>query len=959
MDDTTYQKSNGKQGQVTVRPVSESIPNFSRGAWSSPVPSRSSSPSSRGDEFSTRDGDSTTTAASSTSSACPASPDSKSKDVDTELSGPRKLSKNGRRASISSLKQKSRRPLSMMFSRAPASDPLVTTAGVGKQQSVSVDSLPSANVKSFNRKSRDECWDLFRTLETDYSKFQNKSSTQKANVIRGSLLPFLRIAPQKSCGNIEPDELDRRVRVLHRWWTGLLAQLQNRSANAIAGSDRQMYLEGVSGLMSRPEWRPPQSEFSPLAEQISKSQSSTSLASDVSRYSVQKSVQHNIKTLFTRTLIDTMAFAVEKMSQRTAPATLVAFAGKVVAYAFFFCPGAAEILISLWHIPPGAVTRAVQQFGIGRATDLRGVSEDIVMGFPETLHTLGFSTLGGTLRQLKKTVKPPLGNSVNWYGDWTNRWIGRDSDLLFVFLKHFHILMCEFLPPSVTSTARTCAPAFVLVQAHILNILDNTIHKQTAKPAAGPPGASLLTFDDVLAKVSTIPVPMGRNMSENKIVVLLRDVATDRQSCTSRCRNIIAESLSAMMMAAAQRTKVFDADACFALCDVMEELLPILNFAEKLADNGAKYIDWTFWLNVMKRMAECDNNMTELRLICMVYSIWRLLIDDEDRKRALCIDWLLTPVVWDKFFCHWCPMVRAYFMRLICWRVSRYDGSQSSGTDKDVLKALALCLRTSNAQHLKLKDKAEKGLIPAQLTNPCLPAPGRRLIILRNDTLAPPPGTFLSHDGIIMPTAPAVADEISPAPSPTQPKFNTKTAQRPVTPVKSSAASMVSVASSTTKRRWSILRTLGLQNDSPPPPSPPQDTKNQSKGGAAEGKASSESTESAQTSVDRRATFKFSLEWMAQQPFSVRDKHLSPDRLPAASQNYLNTFIEDTPIAVDIKDTLDAQKSHWTYAGRAMAEWVLVLVEYENFFERRRSEGKENDTDIETPSLGVESLRKM
>lgn len=513
-------------------------------------------------------------------------------------------------------------------------------------------------------------------------RFQNKSSTQKADILRQSLIPFLRKSTGITSNNIEPDELDRRVRVLHRWWTGLLAQLQNRSPTAIGGSDRPLYLEGVSAILSRPEWRPPQSEFSPLREQISKSHSSTSLSSDSSRYSVEKSVQHNIKSLFTRTIIDTLAFAVEKMGQRAAPASIVAFAGKVVAYAFFFCNGTAEVLISIWNIPTATLKRVLQQNGIQRSTDLHSISGEVIIGFPECLHSLGCTSLTGALRQLKKPVKPPLGNTVDWYGHWINRWLGRDSDLLFVFLKYYHILLCEFLPPDIPITSQVCAPGFIFVQGHMLNIIDSTIHNKPQKSAAGPIGSSLVTFDDVLAKASTIPMPMHRTMAENKLVVLLRDVLTDRQLCSIRCRGVLSRSFSDMLVAAAQKTGIFNADACFTLCDMMEETFPILNFAEKLAGNHDHYIDWPFWLDVLKRMSSCDNNMTELRLICMIFTIWGLLIEEDNRKRSLCLGWLLSPSTWEKFFCHWCPMVRAYFMRLVCWRLVRFNENEANDTDK-------------------------------------------------------------------------------------------------------------------------------------------------------------------------------------------------------------------------------------------------------------------------------------
>ena len=47
------------------------------------------------------------------------------------------------------------------------------------------------------------------------------------------------------------------------------------------------------------------------------------------------------------------------------------------------------------------------------------------------------------------------------------------------------------------------------------------------------------------------------------------------------------------------------------------------------------------------------------------------------------------------------------------------------------------------------------------------------------------------------------------------------------------------------------------------------------------------------------------------------------------------------------------------YAGRALSEWSLLIVECQNFFERRRAEGVPTHQVVETPTLGVEPFRKL
>ena len=220
--------------------------------------------------------------------------------------------------------------------------------------------------------------------------------------------------------------------------------------------------------------------------------------------------------------------------------------------------------------------------------------------------------------------------------------------------------------------------------------------------------------------------------------------------------------------------------------------------------------------------------------------------------------------------------------------------------------------------------------------------------------MVPPPGIFYAEDGLIMlsvsPTDKAPVASGQPTPR-----------QRPSTPVKTSVDGEKSAESnSSIRRKWSILRTLGFQTNSPSPPGSPESLgpAHKTSGGVGEFGADIPEVPTS-TGMQRKATFKFSLEWMAQQPFNLRDKHLSPARLPSASQDFVDSLGEETTQVVDLTDCTNITSSHWTYCGRALSEWVLVVVEYENFFERRKSEGKGSDKEVETPALGVESLRKL
>lgn len=104
------------------------------------------------------------------------------------------------------------------------------------------------------------------------------------------------------------------------------------------------------------------------------------------------------------------------------------------------------------------------------------------------------------------------------------------------------------------------------------------------------------------------------------------------------------------------------------------------------------------------------------------------------------------------------------------------------------------------------------------------------------------------------------------------------------------------------------------------------------------------------------ANFKFSLEYL-ERPVVGRERPISPPRLALSTAKAIGEVEEEAPETITTPGSLAGR--HWTYVGRALAEWAMVIVEYENFFERRKMEGRETARDVETPILAVDSLRKL
>ena len=559
-------------------------------------------------------------------------------------------------------------------------------------------------VKTEPRK-KDELWTVFRTLDADLRKhdspvsnpchkltkhrYQSKSSALKANVVRTTLLPFLRqYASHPSNHKLRPEDLDRRANILNGWWTGLLELVAGRNNQSISGTDRPAILEGIAGIMERPEWRQPPSGFCALADRVETSSTATAASNSSSSSDfLAESVYHNVRNIFTQNLLSQMAFVVDKMALRNAAASLVTFCGKTCAYAFCFCPGIADILVRLWNPSPDMMKRVMAESGISKLDRIDGVSDRVAASFPPTLQSLKFHSLTRLVRQLRKSASPPLAAAnLDWYGLWLKRWSGAESDLFYVFVKHYHILVTDFLPVEPSNAERVCVPGLVMVHAQVLVNLDATINRHAAPPQTDDQGSTVapITFDDVLgdadATASAVAIPPAnatRLMQENRLIMLIRDFLSERNAHIRTARRVFAEGFAGLLQAQARKISIYDSNACYTLCDFLEEAFLIMVRYEQIDSDRHTIMDWAFWLSVCKSMTASQNTATEIKLYAFLYSTWSTLCVDERRKASLCLDFLLEPAFFESRFNHWCPMVRSYFMRLLCWRVARFDGEET------------------------------------------------------------------------------------------------------------------------------------------------------------------------------------------------------------------------------------------------------------------------------------------
>lgn len=518
-------------------------------------------------------------------------------------------------------------------------------------------------------------------------RFQSRPTSSRTGIIRSSLLQFLRThADHPSNMNLKPDDLDRRIDILNKWWAGMLEMLNGRNGESVSGNDRSVILDAVTAIMIRPEWDSAMPLGSLRHEKTLKSalvsRSTTSLTSNESDF-LTESILHNTRNTFSQNLLAQMTFVIEKMSARNVAPSVVTFCGKTIAYAFFYCDGVAEILVRLWEIRSETLRRILAEYNVQRFNKLQSSSEDVNSRYPSCLHALAFKSLPQTMRYLRSQPQLPINTAyIPWHGPWVKRWVGKETDLFFAFAKTFHTLTCRSLPDGHNHEDMITAPCYILVQAQILSVLDaNLQYDSNPLSVDYVKGHSSMTFDDILRKpdatAAILPHPASsgnRSMAENRLIILLRDCLSRASSTDERGRRVFADSFEKVLKATTKRTSLYDQNACFVLCDFMEESLAILARYYQSSDSVSADVDWPFWLDVLKRMGKSENTMTEIRLYAFLYSLWGTITSGETMKRNVCLEWLLNEDVFQNQFNHWCPMVRAYFMRLLCWRVARCNG---------------------------------------------------------------------------------------------------------------------------------------------------------------------------------------------------------------------------------------------------------------------------------------------
>lgn len=280
-----------------------------------------------------------------------------------------------------------------------------------------------------------------KSLESQYHRFMSRTGIHKANVLRLGLLPFLRQF-QPEAEPFTQEESSRCIRVLSKWWAGLLCALRDRD-RPISGSDRSAYLEAISAIVARNEWRNVENQAS-----------------------------------FKFYLEDTLKFVTSKLSVKTVPLTLDVFAGKILAYAFFYEPGVAQFLLHHLKTSESDASRIIKASFSNDSDTQKFTTLDGAVTFVSPFFPYHLKNLIGSSK-VSKSLQCPSIPELN--GPWLFRWTSFNSDVFYSFLKHYYTIISCQLPPGLPLNAHMASPGLLIIHSFLLNMLDSVVHPRKPK----------------------------------------------------------------------------------------------------------------------------------------------------------------------------------------------------------------------------------------------------------------------------------------------------------------------------------------------------------------------------------------------------------------------------------------------------------------------------------------------
>ncbi|KAK3366575.1 hypothetical protein B0H63DRAFT_515812 [Podospora didyma] len=271
---------------------------------------------------------------------------------------------------------------------------------------------------------------------------------------------------------------------------------------------------------------------------------------------------------------------------------------------------------------------------------------------------------------------------------------------LVVESMQFYVLAQDFMPGGLTLAQTARAPAFVMLP-----------------PSCGsmPPQPGQHPWVGSRPTAPLLPRSLSARMADNPLIILLKDMLAESTQCLATgAKKTFAEAFLATAKAAGRRIPPSNFTMNLVLCDFLEEALAVLTVFQNRS-----------WKGIM----DSGHASSGVCIISLLYSLWDIATADPVWKEAV-------------FFNHWSPLVWAYYMRLLCWRVCR-DLGTANELDRRIFLLVSARLGTAWSHHLSSgRQRATMSAGGGRLPPPA--GAGSRLVITYARTEPHPPALPLT-----------------------------------------------------------------------------------------------------------------------------------------------------------------------------------------------------------------------
>lgn len=572
----------------------------------------------------------------------------------------------------------------------------------------------------------------YTSLKNNCTKFASQKIAVKANFLRLTLLPFLRKGNPKM---FPPSaDIDFQIKVLSMWWTQLLCVTSSNFKN-VNVVDRNAFYEAISALMSRSEW---------LDQQ-------------------EKPIYQSLLTQTTNHIL-TKCLTISNLTVSQG-----AFAGKVIAYAYAFLPGFAGYFLGVLAVNERAIDRIIA----------KDTLEPIILPNAACAHLKPLINA----RSFKSTPLETNNAFTLEQRSGLTRHLSVDSTLFASFFKHFCVLQSKLLPldhyvdsSDFMEEGRVAAleaaysdkrrfekiflasPGILIILAWILGFFDQALLNMTQFVGSrnSSPYGSRRNSRPSHTESPSFAHPTERiRIDHLKILEAFREILHCDED-TSPYFLIFSGIFDRIFKAMAAEVRAHEMEGCVTVCNIVEEWISSV-FAVRATKcqhlihvHKQLLVDWPFWLKVVERMIDTDNTYTNIRALSFLFNVWPNLPNDESipqlwvslghtdlKPQRTCsllqraTQWIVSPPMWIKLFCHWSPLVRSYYHRLLCYRLASVGvGTKSwfldveSANDLEESRQLLGNMLSFTAQWcLSLSNRTDK--FPE--TEPSLPLPRLRV----------------------------------------------------------------------------------------------------------------------------------------------------------------------------------------------------------------------------------------